>query len=110
MRAVEFLREFDADAAAKQAHQAFAKTRQRQEFYGRTPSDLKGDPEEIGDTWDDYKRHVRTFGQRPKTKIQPEEPSNDKAVPLDPEKLRKPQFTPGLSDPFDTEPDIGTVG
>jgi len=29
---------------------------------------------------------------------------------LDPEKLRKPKFTPGLSDPFDTEPDLGTVG
>jgi hypothetical protein len=110
MRAVEFLSEYDSAAAAQQAQQAFAKTRQRQEFYGRTPLDLKGDPEEIGDTWDDYKSYVKTFGQRPKNKLQPETPIDDKAVPLDPEKLRKPKFTPGLSDPFDTEPDLGTVG
>ena len=110
MRAVEFLREYDAAAAAQQMQQAFDKTRQRQQFYGRTAADLKGDPEEIGDTWDDYKSYVKTFGQRPKNKLQPETPIDDKAVPLDPEKLRKPKFTPGLSDPFDTEPDIGTVG
>lgn len=110
MRAVEFLREFDQAAAAQQAQQAFEKTRKRQEFYGRTPSDLKGDPEEIGDTWDDYARYVKTFGQRPKDKLKPAQPDNDQAVPLDPEKLKKPKFVPGQLDPYDTEPDIGTVG
>jgi hypothetical protein len=112
MRFREIMREYDAAAAANQMQQAFDKTRLRQQFYGRTAADLKGDPEEIGDTWDDYKQYIRTFGQRPKTKPQPAEPENPQAVPLDVEKLQKPKmdFKQKYPDPWDTEANIDTVG
>ena len=99
------------DSRFQQINSAFGKMQQRKEFYGKTPNDLKGAPEEIGDTWDDYKRHITTFGQRPAVrKLLDPATDNPNAVPLDPEKLKKPNFSSGQDDPWDTEPNIGTVG
>ena len=111
MRINEILNENENDPRFKQMKSAFEKMQQRKEFYGRTPDDLKGDPEEIGDTWDDYKRHVKTFGQMPKApKLYDPSKDDPNAVPLDPDKLRKPKFKSGQTDPWDTDPDIDTVG
>jgi len=110
MRMYEILNEND-DPRFQQMKGAFEKMQKRKEFYGRTQDDLKGDPEEIGDTWDDYKRHVKTFGQLPnKPKLYDPSKDDPNAVPLDTEKLKKPKFVPGQSDPWDTDPDLGTVG
>lgn len=109
MRIHEILNE--DDARLKQMQDAFKKMQQRKEFYGRTPDDLKGDPEEIGDTFDDYKRHVKTFGQLPnKPKLYDPSKDDPNAAPLDPDKLQKPKFKSGQTDPWDTDPDLGTVG
>jgi len=111
MKINEILREFDKDQAFQQTIDAFQKTQQRQKFYGRTPDDLQGEPSDIGDTWDDYKRHVKTFGQLPnKPKLYDPSQDDPNAVPLDADKLKKPKFVPGQHDPWDTDPDIGTVG
>ena len=111
MKIKEVLREYDSSAATQQMKRAFEKTQQRQQFYGKTAGDIQGDPSEIGDTWDDYKSYIKTFGRRPQSTQQTKPTSDlDSAVPLDPEKLQKPKFTPGLSDPWDTEPNTGTVG
>lgn len=111
MKVNEILAEFDADQAYKQTVDAFQKTQQRQQFYGRTPDEIQGDPSEIGDTWDDYKQHVKTFGKLPKTpKMYDPSKDDPKAVPLDPDKLQKPKFVPGQHDPWDTDSNIDTVG
>lgn len=111
MKIKEILEEYDSNAAFNQMKGAFEKTQQRQKFYGRTPEELKGEPEEIGDTFDDYKRHIKTFGKLPnKPKLYDPSKDDPNAVPLDPEKLKKPKFVPGQTDPWDTDPDLGTVG
>jgi hypothetical protein len=111
MRIHEILTESESDPRFQQIQKAWEKHQQRQNFYGRTPEELQGDPEEIGDTWDDYKRYIKTFGKLP-NKPKSYDPSKDdpNAVPLDPEKLQKPKFVPGQTDPWDTEPDLGTIG
>jgi hypothetical protein len=110
MRMYEFLDESD-DSRFQQMKKEFEKTRQRQELYGREPKDLQAPPEELGDTFDDLMQYYKTFGKKSQ-KLKLYDPSEDdpNAVPLDTEKLKKPKFVPGQADPWDTDPDLGTVG
>lgn len=70
------------DPRFKQFRDAFEKTRERQEFYGKVPDDIKGHPSEIGDTWDDYKKHMKIFGAG-KMKLPNPTPDTGNEVPLD---------------------------
>lgn len=80
----EFISEADNERF-NQIKGAFEKMQQRKEFYGKRPQDIRGEPDEIGDTWDDYKKHMRVHGDIPMKKSQPQ-PEDDKAVPLDVDK------------------------
>lgn len=61
---------------------AFKKMQQRQDFYGKNPEDIKGDPSEIGDTWNDYKAHIRVHGNAPMRLPNPK-PETGKEIQLD---------------------------